>query len=533
MVFEAILFLAVLVISSKLLGELMHRINQPTIIGNVLAGIIVGPAMLAIVQPIEAIDLFVSIGVFFLFFLIGLEEIDLPGLFRVLRGRLFAGSAVAFLGPFAAAGIFGIALDMEFIKAFAIASVIGASSLGVTAKILTDMGKLRSTIGLEIFTVTAIVEFIAIILTSVLIQVNQSDSPQIMDFVWLFSNMIIFFVVAGLLSIFVIPRFFKMLRLHLRAKQVYFGVVIGMILLVAYFAEISGIHGAIGALLLGIAVSRMGKEEYQEISKSVSVLGYGIFIPIFFAGIGLHFTPDFFEIPWWVIAVFLGIIVGVKYGSSYIAVRIARMKPASTVAYGVMSKGAVDLALMLSLLEFDMLDDSMFSLLVFGTLITMVISSVELQRKLKKVVQVKVGASELSLPPTYFRRAVSDLTAEDVLTTYEKMYADTTIEDASKQLEKSPVQGVLVFDINEKLVGMMSKNYLKSHHKKNASVLSDVMYKKIPAVIPQDFVFSVIQKMNSYPFDLIPVMSPDHESQVIGVVTNESILESLSEDNSK
>ena len=102
---------------------------------------------------------------------------------------MFAGSAVAFLIPFATAGIFGISLDMEFVNAFAIASVIGASSLGVTAKILTDMGKLRSTIGLEIFTVTAIVEFIAIIITSVLIQVNQSESPQIMDFVWLDSSM--------------------------------------------------------------------------------------------------------------------------------------------------------------------------------------------------------------------------------------------------------------------------------------------------------------------------------------------------------
>lgn len=534
MVFEAIMFLAVLVISSKMLGELMHRINQPTIIGNVLAGIIVGPAMFAIVQPIEAIDLFVSIGVFFLFFIIGLEEIDLPGLFRVLRGRLFAGSAVAFLIPFIVAGLFGISLDMEFAKAFAIASVIGASSLGVTAKILTDMGKLRSTIGLEIFTVTAIVEFIAIILTSVLIQVNQSDSPQIMDFVWLFSNMVIFFVVAGLLSVFVIPKFFKLLREHLRAKQVYFGVVVGMILLVAYFAEISGVHGAIGALLLGIAVSRMNREEYQEISKNVSVLGYGIFIPIFFAGIGLHFTPNFFDIEWWIIAVFLGIIIGVKFGSSYLAVRIAKMQPASTVAYGVMSKGAVDLALMLSLLKFDMLDDNLFSLLVFGTLITMIISSVELQRNLKKVVQVKVGASELSLTPVYFRRAVSDLTAENVLTNYEKIYSDITIEDAEKQLEKSPIQGVLVFDRKEKLVGITSKDYLKAHkRKRNAIKLSEVMYKKFPTVIPHDFIFSVIQKMNAYPFDIIPVISADHENEVVGVVTNESIFESLIENNSK
>lgn len=527
MVFEAILFLSVLVISAKLAGELMHRINQPTIIGYVLAGIIIGPAMFSLVSPIDEIDLFISIGVFFLFFLIGLEEIDLAGLFRVLRGRLFAGSAVAFFIPFAVAGSFGIALDMEFVKAFAIASVIGASSLGVTAKILTDMGKLRSTIGLEIFTMTAIVEFIAIIFTSVLIQVNQNESPQIVDFAWLFFNMIVFFAVAGLLSIFVLPKFFRLLRKHLRAKQVYFGIVIGMILLIAYFAEISGIHGAIGALLLGIAVSRMDKEEYQEISKSVSTLGYGIFIPIFFAGIGLHFTPNFFEIQWWIIAIFLGIIVGVKFTASYIAVRIARMQPASTVAYGVMSKGAVDLALMLSLLEFDILDDNLFSLLVFGTLITMIVSSVELQRNLKKVVQIQIGASELSLTPVYFKRAVSDLVAEDVLnTSYEKIYADTPIEDAKSILAKAPVQGVLVFDKNDKLVGVISKRYFESHQK-HASRISHIMYTKFPTAIPQDYVYSVIQKMNSYPFDLIPVMSPEHESQVIGVVTNESILKSL------
>ena len=386
MAFEAILFLGVLVLAAKIFGEAMHRINQPTIIGNVLAGIVVGPAMFAIVQPIDEIELFVSIGVFFLFFLIGLEEIDLPKLYKVLRGRIFAGSAIGFLIPFLVAGLFGIALDMDFIKSFAIASVIAASSLGVTAKILTDMGKLRSTIGLEIFTVTGIVEFIAIIVTSVFLQINASEGfPDSMDFVWLLVKMIIFFSIAGLLSVYVLPHFFRLIKQHLRVEQMYFAVVIGVILLVAYFAEISGIHGAIGALLLGIAVSRMTKAEYQEISKSVRTIGYGIFIPIFFAGIGLHFSTSFLELPIWVIVGFLTIIIGVKFFGSFLAVSVAKMKFPKIVSYGVMSKGAVDLALLLSLLGAEILDTPLFSLLVFGTLVTMIISSVQLQRKLKKI----------------------------------------------------------------------------------------------------------------------------------------------------
>lgn len=534
MSFEAILFLAILVLASKVGGEIFHRIRQPTIIGNVLAGIIIGPAFLAIVDPVESIDLFISIGVFFLFFLIGLEEIDLPGLFRVLRGRIFAGSVLGFLIPFIAGTIFAMSTDMDLVRSMAIASVIGASSLGVTAKILTDLGKLRSTIGLEIFTITGIVEFIAIIFTSVIIQVDATQSFQFTEFIWLFVQMIIFFVIAGLVAIFVLPYFFRFIKKHLQAQQMYFGVVIGMILLVAYFAEISGIHGAIGALLLGIAVSRMARDEYLEISKSVHAVGHGIFIPIFFAGIGIHFTLDFLALPIWIIVGFLGIIIGVKFVGSYVAVRVARMRPASTVAYGVMSKGAVDLALMLSLLGASLIEKDLFSLLVFGTLLTMIISSVELQRKLKKVVQVKIGSTELGFLPIYFRRTVSDKRAEDVMDIeFPKTTPETNLEKFQIEYDivKKPF---LVFD-DEKLVGIISKKqYEKIDKKRRASLrVRDAMYTKFHTVFPNDYLFSVIQKMNLDPFDIIPVSSPVPDGKIIGLVTSENIMNLLSKQEGK
>jgi len=530
MAFEAILYLAILIVAAKLFGELMHRINQPTIIGNVLAGIIVGPALFALVEPIDEIELFISIGVFFLFFLIGLEEIDLAGLVRVMRGRIFAGSAVAFLIPFFVAGLFGITLDIDFVKSFAIASVIAASSLGVTAKILSDLGKLKSTIGLEIFTVTAIVEFIAIIVTSVLIQINSSETQEISEFFWLFAKMIIFFAVAGIFSVFILPKFFLMLKKHLRAQQVYFGIVIGAILLVAYFAEISGIHGAIGALLLGIALSRMTKNEYSEISKNINAIGHGVFIPIFFAGIGLHFSINFLDLDVWVIAAFLGIIIGVKFISSYIAVRIAKMRPATTVAYGVMAKGAVDLALMLSLLQVNILDNSLFSVLVLGTLLTMIISSVELQRKLKKIIHVKVGTAELGLIPVFFRRVVSDIQAIAVIVTdFPRTFPSMTIKEF---LEKNDIdkKTFLVMDTQNKLVGIISKREIERFNKKTYDVITiaDVMYKKFHVVDPHDYLYSVIQKMNSHPFDIIPVVDPK-DGNVIGIVTNQSIMNLLTE----
>lgn len=528
MVFEAILYIAVLILAAKLFGEILHRINQPTIIGNVLAGIIVGPALFALVQPIDEIEVFISIGVFFLFFLIGLEEIDLPGLFKVLRGRIFAGSVIGFLIPFVAAGVFGfLTMDMGLVKALAIASVVGASSLGVTAKVLTDMGKLRSTIGLEIFTIAGIIEFIAIIFTSVVIQINSSSTPQVDEFAWLFAKMIIFFVIAGLLSVFVFPQFFRQIRKHLKAQQVYFAVVIGIILLVAYFAEISGIHGAIGALLLGIAVSRMERTEYQEISKSVHAIGYGIFIPIFFAGIGLHFALSFFELPIWIIAGFLAIIVLGKFGSSYLAAKIAHMRPAKAVAYGVMSKGAVDLALMLSLLDSEILDDDLFSLLVFGTLITMIISSVELQRHLKKVVHVTIGSKELALIPVYFRRVVSGFTAEKIMNiTFNQVESSDSLKKALEKQE-FPEQEFLVVRDNL-VVGLVSRDEIEKFDKKSRETIlvGKIMQKKFQSAIPQEFLFSAIQKLNSNPVNIVPVIDPI-DSKLIGTISPEKIVSLL------
>ena len=329
--------------------------------------------------------------------------------------------------------------------------------------------------------------------------------------------------------------FFRLIKNHLRVKEAYFAIVIGVILLVAYFAEVSGVHGAIGALLLGIAVSRMNKEEYNEISKNISVIGYGIFIPIFFAGIGIHFSFAFLELEWWIIATFLVIMTGVKFLSSYIAVRIANMRPATTVAYGVMSKGAVDLALMLSLLQAQIMDSRLFSLLVLGTLITMIISSVELQRKLKKIIHFKVGTSELGLMPIYFRRVVSDTQAMSVMDKeYPKTNFNISVKDFSvkNSIKKIPF---LVFDNSDKLVGIISKREIEKAHKKTRDLIkiSDIMYTKFHTAQPDEYLYSVIQKMNSHPFDIIPITDSENNGKVMGIITNEGIMELLTDVKSK
>jgi len=74
MVFEEILYIGILLVGAKLMGEVFRRIHQPVLIGHVIAGIVLGPALFAIIQPIDEIELFLSIGIFFLFFSMGIAH---------------------------------------------------------------------------------------------------------------------------------------------------------------------------------------------------------------------------------------------------------------------------------------------------------------------------------------------------------------------------------------------------------------------------------------------------------------------------
>lgn len=525
-----ILYLAVLVLSAKIFEEIMVKIKQPPILGNVLAGIIVGPALFNFVQPTDEIEVFVSIGVFFLFFLIGLEEIDLPGLVSILRKRLFAASAIGFFVPFAIASLFSFNLGMGFVQSFAIASVIGASSLGVTAKILMDLGKLKTTIGLEIFTVAAVVEFIAIIVTSVMIQIGSTEVvPSTFDLAWLFIRMLIFFGIAGSFAVFVFPHLLRYIRKYMKVKEIYFGTIIGIMLLMSYFAEVSGVHGAIGALLLGIALSQMPRNEYFETSRGLHSIGYGVFIPIFFAGIGLHFIPQFFQLPIVVIGGFLAIIIGAKFAGSYIAAKVARLTPPSIVATGVMAKGAVDLALMLSLLGVGLLDKSLFSLLVFGTLIMMIISGNALQRGLGGRVEVR-GEPREALIPLYVRLAFGDSIAKDVMSvSLPNVGKDIPVSQFVKEHLDAMKATYLVLDSNNALLGVVSIREINKvpQEQWKTTMIESVMDKNIQVAMADEDLFFVIEKMNLHHYDLIPVVDKVDLRKVIGIITRHDVMQLL------
>jgi Kef-type K+ transport system membrane component KefB len=573
--FEGILYISLLILSAKLFEEVAVRLRQPPIVGYIIAGIVVGPALLAWVHPADEITLFIQIGIFFLFFLIGLEEIDIPSIFSVLRKRLFAGAVVGFAVPFAlAVPALLFFTGLEPVPVLAIASVIGISSLGVVAKILSDYGKLKEPLGLEIFTLTAVLEFIGIIVASVFIQLANPTSfqqtvdsittpfignstsivpssitlpiPQIpgltsdvptqltfdaLSFAWLFIRMVIFFSAITLFGLKVLPRLMRFVRSHLKVREVYFGMFIGIILLVSYFAEASGIHGAIGALLLGVLFSQMPKKEYEDAVKGLHSIAHGVFIPVFFAGIGIYFSFGFLGLPYYLIAAVLAVITVGKFGGAILAALVAKLKPVVTVGAGVMAKGAVDLAILLSLLSVGIIQPDLFSLVVFGIVVMILATSIALKRGITMGSKTVIDATD-TLTPLYTRTVLGDLQVKDVYTKNPPiMYGDMTVRQFADKHNDDPSDSayIAVTKTGHSYLGIVTPAQLRKIGKKSwdIAIVNDISMQHIRAVKMDELLYEVVEYMALHDLDLLAVISDD-EKQVIGGVMRNDILGYLS-----
>jgi len=140
----------------------------------VLTGIFLGPVF-GLVETSSELSLFLSVGVVFLFFLIGIDELDIAGFVETLRGRFFLAAAVALLIPWALSfPITYYLLNLSFARAIALAGVFPLSSLGVVATVLSDMDHLKEPLGLELFTTVVIVELVALLVVGFMLKEVES-----------------------------------------------------------------------------------------------------------------------------------------------------------------------------------------------------------------------------------------------------------------------------------------------------------------------------------------------------------------------
>jgi Kef-type K+ transport system membrane component KefB len=283
--------LGILLFTAKLMAELFHKVKLPIVLGELLAGIIVGPFALGALplingEPLVVLDETVrhvgEIAAVVILFIAGLEitprEFLRGGVAAFTIGSL--GVIVPFFAGYYAFAAFGI----EALQSILIATALTATSIAITIQVLTELGKMQSKEARLILGAAIVDDILAIALLSVVVTMVQTGNtqPAIFDIILLIMQVLGTFAVILIVSVLVIPRILHTERLW-KSKGSLEGIVTAAFFAAAGIAAFVGLSPIVGAFAIGMAVAstRIIKQVHEYVDKLQI-----IFAPLFFAIIG-------------------------------------------------------------------------------------------------------------------------------------------------------------------------------------------------------------------------------------------------------
>jgi monovalent cation:proton antiporter-2 (CPA2) family protein len=269
-----------IILFTKLAGDLSVRLGQPAVLGKLIVGIILGPAVLGWIQNGEFIHYFSEIGVLLLMFIAGLET-DLDQLRKNWKSAFavaVGGIILPFLGGFAIGEMFGFASH----NAMFMGVILSATSVSISVQVLKDMNKLNTREGSTILGAAVVDDILVVILLAVLMSFFGTGAEVSIGL--LIGKKVLFFAVALVVGWFVVPRVMKWMA-PLKVTEAVIAAALMICFAFAYFAEIMGMAGIIGAFAAGIAISQTSFKHTVE--SKIEPIAYSIFVPVFFVSIGL------------------------------------------------------------------------------------------------------------------------------------------------------------------------------------------------------------------------------------------------------
>lgn len=339
---QLIVSLLAILAAAWVMGSVFSRFGLPVVMGELLAGVLIGPAVLGVVTPTPAIELIAEFGIFFVMFHTGLE-LDPKELLDHFWPSLFVavgGFVLPFVLGYFTARVFGGTLYQSLFVGIG----VSITAIAVQSVILHSMRINRTDIGHIIIGAAIADDILALVALSTLLGLARTGSVQFAELAGVFLKVAAFFGVTILFGQFVLPRLTR--RLHDREGKAFtFAMVAALVM--AYLAELAGLHLIIGAFLAGQFIRKeiMDPDIYNAINDRFYGISYGFLVPIFFASLSFHLS---FYMDWSFIlftAVLTLMAVAGKLlgcGLGYSAFR-RNVREAAIVGFGMNGRGAVEL----------------------------------------------------------------------------------------------------------------------------------------------------------------------------------------------
>jgi Kef-type K+ transport system membrane component KefB len=373
---ELFISVVIILVATRLLGEFSQRLRLPPLVGELAAGIIIGPYVLKLITPDQSLNVISDLGVFFLMLLAGLQmdprEIRKAG----LRGAILSVFAFSlpFVGGFGIAALFGLGI----VQSMFVGLLLSITAVPVSTIVLMQFGILETKLGTTVITAAVINDIFSLVVLSIVLQLHGANgaSVNIMD-TTINSVIKILLFIGGIFLVDILFRkanvwfqrrgayFFE--KLH--TKEAAFGILLISTILVSVIAQVViGLHFIIGTFFSGLIVYKeiIRKENFERVYGIISAVSFGFFAPIFFAVIGININMDSIanNLPFFIVLAIVAVIK--KVGGGYIGSRLTKFSKEESLAIAFLMNGRGMVELVIASIGFSsgIIDSTIFSITV-------------------------------------------------------------------------------------------------------------------------------------------------------------------------
>jgi len=393
--------ISILLITARILGEIARRFRQPTVIGELFAGIIIGPTLIGGIFPdfidwlfkthknaYLAYDGLTSVSMVFLMFVAGME-VEFENIIK--RGKVSliitaTGTIIPFMLGFGVGWLAYPYIQIgtnKLLFAMFVGTALSISALPVIAKILLDLSLIKTDLGSIVIASATLSDIIGWLLLSVILSnIGTTHHEYSIGFTFLMT--ILFTIITLTVGRWAINKLLPLFRQNFAGQGGVITFALCTCFSAAAFTEYIGIHALFGAFVVGIAFgdSMYFSEKSREIIYQFVT---NIFAPLFFASVGLrvNFISNF-DI--WIVLVTVCIAFIAKFTGSFIGGYISGLRgyQALAVGAGLNARGAMEIILGLIALEYKIIDEKIFVGLVIMALITSMTSGGLMKYFIKK-----------------------------------------------------------------------------------------------------------------------------------------------------
>lgn len=394
---------ALLLLISKLLMKVCEKINLPSVVGLLVAGLLVGLINYIPGQDIlnetslQGIGFFAQIGVILIMFSVGLEtnvqqikEIGGPAVIITLAGVIIP-MGLAFLVSVWCTGGFANMTQDRLLAAIFYGAISTATSVSVTVATLKELGKLNTKVGNTIVAAAILDDIIGIIVLSIVLALKSGNTAEVTNPWIVILKMVAFFVIVGLLASFIAKGFHKLDMRYPRHRLIPI-ISLSVCFILAYVSErYFGIADITGAYIVGLILST--NPDCKYIGRKTEILGYMIFVPLFFGNIGLTTRFDNFNMSMllfgvlFIVSGMLGKLIGC--GGAAMA---CHYSPGDSykVGIGMMARAEVALVTAQKGVEYGIIDTTIMPFIVLMIIITSFVTPIMLH----KAYHIKITLAE-------------------------------------------------------------------------------------------------------------------------------------------